>query len=107
MMSTPVGCDVCAGIGYRGRVAIIEFLKMTDSIRALIMARAEAGEIFKLAVKEGMLTMSEDGMFKVIEGITTPEEVMSHVSTDNITSQSHESSPAISLSSEDKNKIDI
>ena len=107
VMSAPVGCETCAGIGYRGRVAIIEFLKMTDSIRALIMARAESGDIHKLAVKEGMLTMSEDGMIKVIEGITTPEEVMSHVSGDNISQQNQVLSEARSMSGLDKKKIDI
>ena len=107
VMYAPVGCDACAGIGYRGRIAIIEFLPMTDSIRALIMARAESGDIYKLAVKEGMLTMSDDGMTKVLEGITTPEEVMSHVSGDDVSSQSDVSLLASSMPDVGKKKIDI
>ena len=107
MTYSPVGCDACAGIGYRGRVAIIEFLKMTDPIRTLIMARAESGDIQKLAVKEGMLTMNDDGMEKVMQGITTLEEVMSHVSVENISPQSHALLQARSLLSEAKKKIDI
>jgi general secretion pathway protein E len=72
----PVGCPACGGLGYRGRLAIIEFLPMTDPIRKLIMAHEEAGAIHKLAIEQGMTTMSDDGLRKAIEGITTLEEVM-------------------------------
>jgi len=72
----PVGCAACAGMGYRGRLAIIEFLPMTDPIRKLIMAHEEAGAIQKLAIAEGMQTLYENGLVKVIQGITTLEEVM-------------------------------
>ena len=67
----PVGCSACAGMGYRGRLAIIEFLPMTDPVRKLIMAHEEAGAIQKLAVAEGMQTLYENGLVKVIQGITT------------------------------------
>jgi general secretion pathway protein E len=72
----PVGCSNCAGMGYRGRLAIIEFLPMTDPIRRLIMAHEEVGAIQKLAVEEGMSTLYENGLMKVVQGITTLEEVM-------------------------------
>ena len=72
----PVGCPACAGMGYRGRLAIIEFLPMTDPIRKLIMAHEEAGAIQKLAIAEGMQTLYENGLVKVMQGITTLEEVM-------------------------------
>ena len=72
----PVGCPACAGMGYRGRLAIIEFLPMTDPIRKLIMAHEEAGAIQKLAIAEGMQTLYENGLVKVIQGITSLEEVM-------------------------------
>jgi general secretion pathway protein E len=72
----PVGCSACAGMGYRGRLAIIEILPMTDPIRKLIMAHAEAGAIQKLAIEEGMETLYENGLVKVIQGITTLEEVL-------------------------------
>lgn len=72
----PVGCSHCSGTGYRGRLAIIEFLKMTDPIRKLIMTHAEAGKIEKLAVEEGMQTLYENGLDKVLQGVTTLEEVM-------------------------------
>jgi general secretion pathway protein E len=72
----PVGCAACGGMGYRGRMAIIEFLQMTDPIRKLIMTHAEAGKIHKLAIEEGMSTMFENGLNKAIQGITTVEEVL-------------------------------
>jgi general secretion pathway protein E len=72
----PIGCSACSNTGYRGRLAIIEFLPMTDPIRKLIMAHEEAGAIQKLAISEGMQTLYENGLVKVIEGITTLEEVM-------------------------------
>lgn len=72
----PVGCASCTGMGYRGRMAIIEFLPMTDPVRKLIMAHEEAGAIQKLAIAEGMQTLYENGMVKVVQGVTTLEEVM-------------------------------
>ncbi len=72
----PVGCSACPGMGYRGRLAIIEFLPMTDPVRKLIMTHEEAGAIQKLAVAEGMQTLYENGLVKVVQGITTLEEVM-------------------------------
>ena len=72
----PVGCSACSNTGYRGRLAIIELLPMTDPIRKLIMAHEEAGAIQKLAITEGMQTLYENGLVKVIEGTTTLEEVM-------------------------------
>lgn len=72
----PVGCSACSGMGYRGRLAIIEFLPMTDPVRKLIMTHEEAGAIQKLAVAEGMQTLYENGLVKVVQGITTLEEVM-------------------------------
>lgn len=62
--------------GYRGRRAIIEFLVMTDPLRRLVMQRADAGEIERLARSEGMRTMYEDGIAKAVAGVTTLEEVL-------------------------------
>lgn len=72
----PVGCNACGGLGYRGRLAIIEFLPMTDMIRKLIMSHASAGAIETLAREEGMTTLYENGLQKVLQGVTTIEEVM-------------------------------
>ena len=83
ILHKPVGCSSCGGMGYRGRMAIIEFLQMTDPIRKLIMAHEEAGAIQKLAIEEGMTTMFENGLTKAIEGVTTIEEVM-RVTSENL-----------------------
>jgi len=72
----PVGCPACSGLGYRGRFAIIEFLPMTNTLRQLVMAREDSEAIQNLAIAEGMSTLYEDGLVKVIQGITTLEEVL-------------------------------
>ena len=71
-----VGCSACGGIGYKGRQAIVEFLPMSEHIRKQIMSHEESAAIQEQAIKEGMLTMYEDGILKAIQGITTLEEVL-------------------------------
>ncbi|MBI3621922.1 MAG: type II secretion system ATPase GspE [Nitrospirae bacterium] len=70
------GCPTCGGSGYRGRVAIYEILVVDDQIRRLIMAKADAGAINEAAVAAGMRTLRSDGMEKVLQGVTTAEEVL-------------------------------
>jgi general secretion pathway protein E len=73
----PVGCEACGGTGYSGRLGIMEMLPMTDSIRSLIMRHAVSGEIRRLAIEEGMQTLYEDGLRKVVAGIiVTLDEVL-------------------------------
>ncbi|MBS0431933.1 MAG: type II secretion system ATPase GspE [Proteobacteria bacterium] len=62
--------------GYRGRLAIIEQLTLSDPLRRLVMQRADAGDIERAARAEGMRTMYEDGLRKALEGQTTIEEVL-------------------------------
>ncbi|PMQ02575.1 Type II secretion system protein E [Dyella sp. AD56] len=62
--------------GYRGRRAIMEFLVMSDPLRRMVMQRADAGEIERVARSEGMRTMYEDGIAKAVAGVTTLEEVL-------------------------------
>lgn len=66
--------------GYSGRIGIHEVLKVTPTIKDLIMKGATAGEIEKQAKSEGMMTMIEDGIFKAVQGITTIEEVLRVIS---------------------------
>jgi type IV pilus assembly protein PilB len=66
--------------GYSGRVGIHEVLRMSSSIKELIMKGATAENIEEQAKKEGMLTMIEDGIFKAVQGVTTIEEVLRVVS---------------------------
>jgi general secretion pathway protein E len=75
-MHRAIGCEQCEGIGYKGRLAILEFLLMSDAIKKLIMAHSEAGIIQKTAIAEGMVTMRDDGLVKALDGITTLEEVI-------------------------------
>lgn len=70
------GCDKCGGTGYKGRVGIFEVLPVTEKIGRLILEHAPASEIEKQAVAEGMITMKQDGYLKVVEGVTTIEEIL-------------------------------
>jgi general secretion pathway protein E len=72
----PVGCAACAHTGFIGRVAIMEIMPMSDGLRSLVMHHANSGEILKAAVAEGMMTMYEHGLRKVLAGTTTLEEVL-------------------------------
>ena len=70
------GCKQCANTGYVGRISIIEMMPMTDTVRTLVMRHAIATELKAQAMKEGMVTMYEDGMRKALRGVTTFEEVL-------------------------------
>ena len=70
------GCKICSQTGYSGRVGIFEVLAVSEAIRELIMARADADQIRRQAIKEGMKTMIEDGVSKALAGATTVEEVL-------------------------------
>lgn len=69
------GCEFCSGIGYKGRVGLFEILVVDSDIRRLIAKKAPEDEILKTARAKGMKTISQDGLQKVIKGITTLEEV--------------------------------
>lgn len=71
-----VGCSECGGTGYKGRVAIHELFVMSDQMRLAILSGADATALHALARKEGMFTLYEDGLRKVVAGLTSVEEVM-------------------------------
>lgn len=71
-----VGCEKCNNTGYFGRIAIYEVMPIMEKISKLIVEKAAALQIQKLAMEEGMLTMKQDGYVKVLEGVTTMEEVL-------------------------------
>lgn len=77
----PKGCEQCGDVGYRGRLAILEFLTMTDALRSLVMGHAQALQIEERAIQEGMETMYQNGLRKALAGVTTIEEVL-RVTTD-------------------------
>jgi len=70
------GCSKCHKTGYADRLGIFEVLEVTEKIRDLIIAKATSQEINEQAVKEGMVTMLEDGLNKAVLGQTTLEEVL-------------------------------
>ncbi len=70
------GCKTCAYTGYLGRTGIFEILSISDTIRRMLINGASTADIREQALKEGMVSMMNDGMRKVEEGITTPSEVL-------------------------------
>lgn len=70
------GCSQCGGTGYDGRTAIFELMEMTPTIAELCSEKASASEIHDRAVEEGMMPLSEHGWRKVLDGLTTVEEVV-------------------------------
>ncbi len=70
------GCKLCNNTGYEGRIGIYEVMEMSEEIKRLIMKHANSDEIRNVAVQEGMTTMFEDGLNKVLQGATTIEEIL-------------------------------
>jgi type IV pilus assembly protein PilB len=69
------GCPKCHGLGYKGRTTVSEVMEITKEMEELITRGPTTSEVEDLAIKQGMLTMAQDGILKVLEGITTIEEV--------------------------------
>ncbi len=70
------GCPMCNYTGYKGRLAIVEVLAMTDNLKDLIVSNKLGSEVKKEAVAQGMISMQQDGILKVLRGMTTMEEVL-------------------------------
>jgi type IV pilus assembly protein PilB len=82
-MAVPVGCDKCNQTGYSGRVGIYELLRMDDSIRAIVRTSGGIERIRETARTNGMRLMQEDALDKILGGVTTIEEVLRVVPTEN------------------------
>jgi type IV pilus assembly protein PilB len=80
LLARGVGCDACAGTGFRGRAAIFEALLLSDEIRDLVARRATSAEIEHAAIAAGMRTLREDGVRLCLEGVTTAAELRRIVS---------------------------
>jgi len=78
----PVGCENCRNTGYRGRLAICEFLVPDEAVERLIFARADHSEVERAAVAAGMQTMFDAGLDAALDGTTTIEEVMRSIRAD-------------------------
>jgi type II secretory ATPase GspE/PulE/Tfp pilus assembly ATPase PilB-like protein len=70
-----VGCPSCSNSGYSGRTVIHELLIVDDLIKSLIVKNVDAGTLKKTAIERGMITLREDGIAKVLQGITTIDEL--------------------------------
>lgn len=75
------GCDNCRNTGYRGRIGIYELMIVNDEIRELVTRRAPLADVREAAKANGMFELKEDGLQKVLQGVTTPDEVMRVVFT--------------------------
>ena len=71
----PVGCEKCSGTGYRGRVGLHELLIGTDPVKKAIQEHARVAELLAIALDEGMHTLKQDGMEKVLQGVTDMHQV--------------------------------
>ena len=71
----PVGCEACAGTGYRGRRAIFELMSMNSEIRDLAFNRASVSKLRAAAIRGGMRSLVGDGKIKILRGMTTPTEI--------------------------------
>ena len=72
---TPVGCDACSGTGYKGRVGLHELLLGSDTVKKHIQEHARVAEVLATALNEGMRTLKQDGIEKVLQGITDIHQV--------------------------------
>ncbi|MEE8207570.1 MAG: ATPase, T2SS/T4P/T4SS family [Nitrosomonadaceae bacterium] len=75
MLYEPVGCDSCSDSGYKGRLGLHELLIATDAVKKNIQEHARVAEMLVTALGEGMRTLKQDGMEKVLEGITDMKQV--------------------------------
>lgn len=75
----PVGCDKCNNTGYKGQIGIFEAIKTDEAIEKIIPQNPSEREIKKIAAKQGILSMCQDGVIKMLTGITSYEEVVSVV----------------------------
>jgi len=70
------GCGTCNGTGYKGRVALYEIMPFVDALKELVLQGASAAEIKSQMIREGVKTLRMAGITKILEGVTTPEEVL-------------------------------
>jgi type IV pilus assembly protein PilB len=70
------GCPTCSGTGYKGRIALYEVMRFSDDLKEMVLQGASAAELKQGAIKKGMSTLRMSGIRKVIDGMTTPEEII-------------------------------
>ncbi len=78
----PVGCPRCSNTGYAGRTVVSELLMINDEIRALIIQKTDAATIKKAAVRSGMRTLRGDALDKIFEGMTSVDEIVRAINSE-------------------------
>jgi len=78
------GCFECNNTGYKGRLGLYEVMRITPGLRELILKRANATELKKQAIEDGLITLRADGVAKMFEGHTTAEEVLKETMKDEV-----------------------
>ncbi|WP_439955458.1 ATPase, T2SS/T4P/T4SS family, partial [Klebsiella pneumoniae] len=69
----PVGCEICNGSGYKGRVGIYQVMPITETIQEIILTHGTALQIAEQARKDGVMSLRESGLRKVKQGLTSLE----------------------------------
>ncbi|HEY0250964.1 MAG TPA: type II secretion system protein GspE, partial [Kofleriaceae bacterium] len=70
------GCQVCNNTGYKGRVALYEVMPFTDPLKELVLQGASAAELKAEMIRGGTMSLRMAGITKILEGVTTPEEIL-------------------------------
>ena len=70
-----MGCDKCNNTGYKGRVGLHELMEGTEAVKKNIQEHARVAEMFATALQDGMRTLKQDGIEKVLQGITDMKQV--------------------------------
>jgi general secretion pathway protein E len=76
MLYRAVGCDECMGTGYHGRSGVYEMVMITDEVRNNVLRNVDSNTIKQIARNDGMISLRDDGVRKVLMGVTTLEEVL-------------------------------
>jgi type IV pilus assembly protein PilB len=71
-----IGCATCNNTGYKGRVALYEIMRFHDDLKEMVLQGASTAELKAAAIKREMATLRASGIRKVLEGMTTPEEIL-------------------------------
>jgi len=74
------GCPNCNGTGCRGRIGLMEVMELSDNLREMILMGANALELRREAIDEGMITLRRSGIIKIMQGIVPVEEVLRETS---------------------------
>ena len=71
-----VGCDECGGTGYKGRTGVHELLVGTHELQSMIYKKADLSDLTKQAIRDGMRTLKQDGIYKIFQGLTDYEQLL-------------------------------